>query len=96
MTWTFLQVAANFATIADTLVSWRVGSALAVPAYDTLRLRNQVDRLRDKQYILTKVVFPDNYDRLTLSDRHQAIGALSRCVLTPIACSMMVVSHSRS
>jgi hypothetical protein len=89
--WTFLQVAANFATIVDVLAAWRVGSALAIPAYDALRLRTQVDRLLDEQNILTKVVFPDNYDRLTIADRHRAISALGRCVLAPILCSM--VSH---
>jgi hypothetical protein len=92
--WTFLQVAANLATIADALASWRVGSALAIPAYDALGLHAQVGRLLDEQYILTKVVFPDNYDRLTLADRHRAISALGRYVLTPILCS--TVSHCRS
>jgi hypothetical protein len=92
--WTFLQVAANFATIADALASWRVGSTLAIPAYDALRLRTQVDRLLDEQYILTKVVFPDNYDRLTLADRHRAISALGGCVLAPTVCSMLSHSHS--
>ena len=92
--WAVLQVAANFATIADALASWRVGSALAIPAYDMLRLRPQVDRLLDEQYILTKVVFPDNYNRLSLLDRHRAIIAMRRYVLTSIRCSM--VSHSRS
>jgi hypothetical protein len=80
--WTFLQVAANFATIANTLASWDVGSVLAIPAYDAIRLRTQVNRLRDEQYILTRVVFPDNYNRLTIADRHRVISALGRCVLT--------------
>jgi hypothetical protein len=81
--WTFLQVAANFATIADALASWGVGSALAIPAYAFIRLRPQVEKLLDVQSILTKVVFPDNYSRLTLADRHRVISALGRCVLTP-------------
>jgi hypothetical protein len=91
--WTFLQVAANFATIADALASWRVGSALAIQAYAFIRLRPQVDRLLDEQYILARVVFPDNYNRLTLADRHRVISALGRCVLTPSLCPM--VSHFR-
>jgi hypothetical protein len=81
--WNFLQVAANFATIADALASWGVGSALAIPAYAFIRLRPQVDRLLDEQYILARVVFPENYTRLTLADRHRVINALGRCVLTP-------------
>ena len=92
--WTFLQVAANFATIADALASWRVGSALTIPAYNTLRLRTQVDRLRDEQYILTNVVWEDNYLRLSPENRDQAIIAIRRYVLTPIGCS--TVSHSHS
>jgi ABC-type transporter lipoprotein component MlaA len=90
--WTFLQVAANFATIADTLASWGVGSALAIPAYDAIRLRTQVDRLLDEQYILTRVVFPDNYNRLTLVDRHRVISALGRYVFISILCP--TVAHS--
>ena len=92
MNWTFLQVAANFATIAGALASWRVGSALAIPAPDALRLRTQVDRLLDEQYILTRVVFPDNYDRLTLVNRHRAISALGRYVMIHIL--RLMVSHS--
>ena len=91
--WTFLQVAANFATIADALASWRVGSALAIPAYDALRLRAQVDRLLDEQYIFTKVIFPDNYTRLSPANRDRAISAIRRCVVPPIVCPM--VSHTR-
>jgi hypothetical protein len=81
--WTFLQVAANFATIANALALRRMGSALVIPAYKAIHLHTQVDRLLNVQYMLTKVVFPDNYDRLTLADRHRAISALGRCVLTP-------------
>jgi hypothetical protein len=92
--WTFLQVAANFTTIADTLASWGVGSALAIPAYDAIRLRTQVDRLLDEQYILTRVLFPDNYSRLTLADRHRIISALGRYVLIAILCLMVTHSHS--
>jgi hypothetical protein len=91
--WTFLQVAANFATIVNVLAAWRVGSALAIPAYDTLYLRTQVDMLLDEQYILTKIVFPDNYDCLTLADRHRAISALGGCVLAPTLC--LIVSYYR-
>jgi hypothetical protein len=92
--WTILQAAANFATIADALASWHVGSALAIPAYDALRLRTQVDRLLDEQYILRRVIFPENYPHLSDARRERVTNGMNRYVLTPIVCSM--VSHSRS
>jgi hypothetical protein len=92
--WTFLQVATNFATVSDTLASWSVGSALAIPAYAFIRLRPQVDRLLNEQYILTRVVFPDNYNRLTLADRHRVISALGRYVLISILRLMVAHFHS--
>jgi hypothetical protein len=66
-----------------------VASSLATTrAYDALRLRTQVDRLRDERYSLVYVVWEDNYLLLSPARRDRAIIAICRYVLvTLIVCS---------
>jgi hypothetical protein len=76
---TLLGAGSNIVTIAKTAVaSWPVASTFATRAYDALRLRTQVDRLRDEQYILINVVWEDNYLRLSPANRDRAIIAIRR------------------
>jgi hypothetical protein len=91
-----LGAGSSIATMANSVVaSWPVASSLATRAYDALRLRTQVDRLRDEQYSLVNVVWEDNYLLLSPARRDRAIIAICRYVLvTLVACSMN--SHSRS
>jgi hypothetical protein len=93
---TLLGAGSSIVTIANSAVaSWPVASAFATSAYDALRLRTQVDRLRDEQYILVNVVWEDNYLLLSPARRARAMIAIRRYVLvTLIVCSMN--SYSRS
>jgi hypothetical protein len=83
---TLLGAGSSIVTMANSAVaSWPVASALATRAYDVLRLRTQVDRLRDEQYILVNVIWEDNYLRLSRANRDLAIIAIRMYVLvTPI------------
>jgi hypothetical protein len=74
-----LGAGSSIVTIARTAVaSWPVASTLATKTYDALRLRTQVDRLRDEQYILVNVVWEDNYLCLSPARRDRAIIAIRR------------------
>jgi hypothetical protein len=85
----FLGAGSSITTMANSVVaSWPMASSLATRAYDALRLRTQVDRLRDVQDILFNVVWEDNYLLLSPARRGQAMIAIRRYVLvTPIVCS---------
>jgi hypothetical protein len=91
-----LGAGSSIVTMANSVVaSWPVASSLATRAYDALRLRTQVDRLRDEQYSLIDVVWEDNYLLLSPARRARAIIAIRRYVLiTLIVYSMN--SYSRS
>jgi hypothetical protein len=107
---TWLQAAANIATIAASLASWRglVGLALAVIAWvavrrhwrevhEALHLSVQMGRLQHEQFILVNVVFPDNYLRLSPVIRNRATSFIHRYISTPFdACSTVRRSRSHS
>jgi hypothetical protein len=79
---TLLGAGSSLVTIANSAVaSWPMTSALATRAYDAFRLRTQVDRLRDEQYILINVVWEDNYLRLSPASRNLTMIAIHRYVL---------------
>jgi hypothetical protein len=103
--WTWLQGAADIATIASSLASWRglVGLALAVTAWvavdwrkihDALHLGTQISRLRDEQYNLADDIFPDNYLRMSPAHRDRAINAIHGYVLTPIVTRRFLILSS--
>jgi hypothetical protein len=76
-----LGAGSSIVTMANSAVaSWPMASALATRAYDALRLRTQVDRLRDEQYTLVNVVWEDNYLLLSPARRDRAMIAIRRYV----------------
>jgi hypothetical protein len=95
--WTWLQGAANIATIATSLASWRglVGLALAILVWvavrrrrdwyrihDALHLGTQMSRLQHEQFIFANTVFPDNYLRMSPAVRDRATRAIHGYVST--------------
>jgi hypothetical protein len=104
--WTWLQGAADIATIITSLVSWHgfVGLALAVIAWvvidwrkvrNALHLGTQINRLQHDQFVLSSAVFPDNYLRLSPAIRNRATNAIHGYVsIDPSVCSTDSHPHS--
>jgi hypothetical protein len=103
--WTWLQGAADIATITTSLASWRalVGLALAVIAWvvidwrkvhDVLHLGTQINRLQHDQFVLSSAVFPDNYLRLGLAIRNRATRAIHAYVSIDSSCTLDGFSFS--
>jgi hypothetical protein len=107
--WTWLQRAADIATIATSLVSWRgfVALALAIIAWAVIDWRKvysalpnplgtQMNRLQHEQFTLINVTFPDNYLRLSSAGQDRATNAINRCFVLSLNPDFSALTPSSS